>query len=146
MLKLSYFTEKIWRGRKFQDLLGKGPTYNRYPNPATKKNYFRIFHIFLSYFLTTHPNNYKIELAQLQNELHIPANDELDISGQFRVMVPTNLFHTHTRALVRIFCKTSIFRLREIGYIKNHRNLRVEKSYRYKTFSLKKQKYSSNNS
>ena len=56
--------------------------------------------------------NYIIELAQLQNKLHVPAKDKLDISVHFRVMPRTNLLHTRTYARV--------FRLRKLRNIENH--------------------------
>ena len=63
-----------------------------------RRKKIRFFHILIFYFLNTeyYPINYIIELAQLQNKLHVPVKDKLDIFGQFRVMPRTNLLHTHT--------------------------------------------------
>ena len=89
--------------------------------------------------------NYIIELAQLQNELHVPAKDKVYISTQFRVTPRTNLLHTytHTHTYIQTYAQTfsgkRIFRLRDLRNIENHRNLGVEKFHRYQAFSLRKQ-------
>ena len=99
----------------------------------------KLFSIFLNFsflLFKYYPINCIIELAQLQNILHIPAKDELDISVHFRIMLLTNLLHTHRHT----FFRKRIFRLEELRNIENNQNLIVEKFHRYKAFSLRKQK------
>ena len=79
----------IWSSRQKYGLIGNFKTFQEMGQLPTdietkpRKKKFRFFHIFLFYFLNTSyfSINYIIELAQLQNKLHVPAKDKLDISG-----------------------------------------------------------------
>ena len=123
-----------------------------------KKKLFSVFPYFslflLSDLILSDRSDKNIDFLQLQNKLHVPAKDKLDISGQFRVMSRTNLLHTrtythahthahtHTHTHIHIhrhihtytqtFSREPIFRLRELKNIKNYRNLGVEKFHRTK--------------
>ena len=61
------------------------------PGGEKENFYFSLFFFLFFKYLILYPINYIVELAQLQNELNVPAKDEFDIAVQFRVLLHTNL-------------------------------------------------------